>query len=655
MTNDSMLKFYSIFHLNLMYSSIAVEDRKKVIDLCYSPLLDLIDEGYPLALEPTAVTLEIIAEESPEWIHRFRLQVEAGICELIGSGYAQLIGPLVPDSVNRWNLSIGETIYQNLLGTTPKIAMINEMSYSGGLVHNYNVAGYEGVIMEWNNPRRFHPEWDKNQRYFPQTISGPGGETTKVLWADSIAFQKFQRYSHRETPLDEYVGYLHDHASTTNRFFPLYTNDVEIFDYRPGRFKTEEALHHGSEWDRIRLLYKTLDEATWAEHVLPSQVLSSPDGNSYPIIRLESPEQPIPVKKQEKYNITRWALTGRNDVLINTDCFRLFQQMSEQGCHDYGEWKDLCFLWSSDFRTHIENNRWLDYQKLMSKKLQEWQLPSASAEKPPSFTGVIKNQQADTENNPTLMLGNDMIAVELIKRKGLTIKALAFKACSKKPLIGTLEHGYYEDISFGADFYSGHFSLERANQHKLTDLSHLPYQVSGLAPEYERVMTSDENSSLRYTKTMEVQGHKFIMDLWLDFPIREYGTIRLGNFTFLPDAWDSESLYFATHNGGPELEEFSLKDTHFNHLDILSALVSSKHGLGVTNGVMIIGDKFKSVTIKHDPSILAMIPSVIFQRLSEDEFFLRVIYSIQESDETFREAAICQNFHAQWTLTMNKL
>ncbi|MGQ9812633.1 MAG: hypothetical protein ACUVQ2_04420 [Dissulfurimicrobium sp.] len=37
---------------------------------------------------------------------------------------------------------------------------------------------------------------------------------------------------------------------------------------------------------------------------------------------LKSAEQPVPVKKQAKYNLIRWALTGRDDFGLNTSCWQ---------------------------------------------------------------------------------------------------------------------------------------------------------------------------------------------------------------------------------------------------------------------------------------------------------------------------------------------
>ena len=60
--------------------------------------------------------------------------------------------------------------------------------------------------------------------------------------------------------------------------------------------------------------------------------------------------------------------------------------------------------------------------------------------------------------------------MSLNKIKGLTISDLWFKNIYKEPLVGTLPHGYYDEISLGADFYSGHAIIEKPGEHKITNL-----------------------------------------------------------------------------------------------------------------------------------------------------------------------------------------
>ena len=142
-------KGYIFFHLNLAFSSIEEESRADVIRDCYHPLLDLIEEtGVPTGIELTGWTLKQIERIDFGWIVRFKNLLESNSCELIGSGYCQIIGPLVPHKVNEWNQKLGLQEYTRLLGVQPKIALVNEMAYSDGLVEVYEKFGYQGLIMD---------------------------------------------------------------------------------------------------------------------------------------------------------------------------------------------------------------------------------------------------------------------------------------------------------------------------------------------------------------------------------------------------------------------------------------------------------------------------------------------------------------------------
>ena len=208
-----MLKLFSIFHLNIAYSSIEDAQRPEVVRRCYWPLQRLAERtGVPIAIEATGFTLETIAAIDPLWIDALRVLVASGQCEFVGSGYAQVIGPLVPAVVNAANLRIGHQVYERLLGFRPRLAFVNEQAYAAGLVQHYLDAGYHALVMEWDNPARAHPDWDPEWRYLPQIASGQHGETIPLIWNKAIAFQQFQRYAHDESSLDEYLAYLAGHV-----------------------------------------------------------------------------------------------------------------------------------------------------------------------------------------------------------------------------------------------------------------------------------------------------------------------------------------------------------------------------------------------------------------------------------------------------------
>jgi len=204
------LYLYSVFHLNLSFSSIPEADYPYIIKNCYSPLLDIADKGSAIAIEASGTTLREINRLSPSFIARLARLWKEGKCEFIGSGLSQIIMPLVPTEVNRWNLEYGARVYEDLLGQRPKVALVNEQTYSKGIVDLFVEAGYSTIIMDWNNCYR-HNRYSKELLYAPQTAMGL--ETgINVLWNNSIAFQKFQRFVHSSAAARDYKEYLASHC-----------------------------------------------------------------------------------------------------------------------------------------------------------------------------------------------------------------------------------------------------------------------------------------------------------------------------------------------------------------------------------------------------------------------------------------------------------
>jgi hypothetical protein len=610
-----------------MYSSIEETSRKEVIQKCYWPLIKLADMGIPIGVEVSAVTLAIINELDPNWISSLSIYIAENKIEFIGSGYSQIIGPLVPAKVNEWNQKLGLEYYRKLLGVTPKVALVNEMAYSGGIVEHYHNAGYDGLIMEWNNPRSAHSEWENEWRYKPRKAIGTDGTTMPLIWADSIAFQKFQRYTHGEFELNEYIEYLKSHIGGSDRFFPVYSNDVEIFDYRPGRYHTEAQFAGNSEWDRITKLYLYLSEQDWCSLVFPSDVLKGLGyENSSVDLILESPGQPIPVKKQEKYNINRWALTGRDDLGINTKCYKIYNSFIENDNTDPNDWKELCYLWSSDFRTHITEKRWNNYFERLDKQLAKCNRK------------VIKESREITENvkisedKKWVYAENNNYIVILNKSKGLVINKLVITKFGKISLLGTLNHGYYDDISLGADYYSGHAVIERLGGHKVTDLA----KVSPVYSDNDISINSyQKHGDYSISQSVQCVNEKIIFEKIIEADYLEKTIIHPYSFTINPEAWDKDSLYIGTHNGGSTFEKYYLKDENISHGDIYSSLISARHGFGNTEGVFIVGDKDKSIIFKCKMSASALVPSIIYKEM-DGVYFFRLQYSARERDETCR-------------------
>jgi hypothetical protein len=635
------LKGFSFFHLNLAYSAISVESRRDVIERCYWPLLRLARRRQlPFGIEASAWTLETISAIDSAWLVELRDLVTNGPCEFIGCGYAQVIGPLVPAEVNVANFRIGMQRYEALLGIRPKIALVNEQAYSAGLVPLYLEAGYEALIMEWNNPARSHPEWDAEWRYLPQYACGTGGVEIPLIWNKSVSFQKVQRYVHGEMELDEYLAYVLAHSGVPTRAFPIYGNDVEVFDFRPGRYMTEAPLHASGEWQRIEAMYAALQEHPNLEMVAPSDVLKMMNlqgaGNR---LHLETAAHPVPVKKQDKYNLLRWAVTGRDDLGINTLCWRISEMMRGSVSTTESDWAELCYLWSSDFRTHITEARWVEYRARLDKFAERWEVNKTLPETisvVPARTESSREEINVVRKGRFLDIEGKRFKVRLNCLRGMALESLIDLAVSELSLCGTLHHGYYDDIQWAADFYSGHLVFESPGRPKVTDLNAVEPDVAwedgavlikaaisttlGLVEKQWRINEKKGSVTLSY------RLH------WQDVDI---GSLRLGFLTLNPEVFAADSLCYQTHNGGRHLETFSLAQTDFDHGAPVSFLISANQALGLTSGEMQIVDDRSTIRILFDNSRHTAV-GLVSHRKIHNSYLCRFAFTLKELDDTSR-------------------
>lgn len=633
-----MLSLYAIFHLNLAFSSIEEELRAEVVRRCYWPLLRLARElKLPFGIEITGYTLESVAAIDPSWVAELR-ELCAGECELVASGHAQLIGPLVPAEVNRQNLRLGNLTYERLLGVRPRIVLVNEQAYAAGLMGHYLEAGFEALVMEWDNPAYHHPQWHPNWRYLPQIAAGQHGEEMPVIWNNSIFFQKFQRYVHGELELDEYLALIDRHGDGSVRAIPLYGNDVEIFDFRPGRFTTEAVMEY-DEWERIRALFSRLLREGRYNFIPPSQLLGllqEPGAGNR--LSLESPESPIPVKKQEKYNITRWAVTGRDDIGINSDCQRLHDALVAKGDATDEDWRELCYLWSSDFRTHITPRRWKSYRSRLNSFSRRQGIAPPQTLASDGIETLPPEVVVQRNDDRYLSVETPGLRLKLNLRRGMAFDSLIFPRIHENSLCGTLSHGYFDDITTAADFYTGHLVYETHGRPRVTDLSPADPLVRWHPDERTVTVTATFATPFgAMTKQISIYPDECIVsiDYLLDWPVIPVGSLRLGNVTLNPEAFDPSSLTFRTHNGGYEPETFSTANRRIFHGEATSFLVSAKQGLGITEGVVEIGDAHKALQLKVDRSLSPLL-GLVTSRPVGSSYFFRFSFSASEMDETSR-------------------
>ncbi len=634
-------RLYSFFHLNMMFSSIPVEKRKMVINRCYWPLLK-IAEKYPFfpGIELTGITLEIIQSLDPQWVHFFKTLLSEKKCDLIGSGYAQIIGPLVPHGLNQKNIELGNQVYQDILGIQPSLAFINEHAFSRGILPLYIEQGFRGIIMEWENAYLANQHWPKQLKYYPQLASGNQDSGLPVIWNSALSFQKLQRLAHGEIQQSEYMAFIESQNISDDAYFPFYGNDAEIFDFRPGRYKTEPEHNEQGEWRKISNIVQLLCTSPAFTFTLPSTILSAKrHTHAWRRIDLCSEHQPVPVKKQVKYNLSRWAVTGINDYQINILCHALYRQLNH--VHSTAsDWRRLCELWSSDYRTHIEKQRWRDFLHRLEHMCKKYGIQPLTIEDALAISGTGQSKKEKQWHirryNNILRIKNNQILLELNTRRGLAIQNLTFPEVHPLPLIGTLTHGFFDDIRYTADYYSGHSVLEIPGWPKDSDLNPATSEYSETETGQFVISAKVPMQACTLLKTITLDpgiSRVYISYQWT-FESQPLGSLRAGVITLNPDAFDRQSIFYATHNGGFDIERFEipLKRTIAQDRPV-NTLISSSGGIGMTEGVIWMGDNRKSIDIRFAPYAHRPLGLLHFVDIG-DKYFFRLSQSLLEIDDT---------------------
>jgi hypothetical protein len=365
------LSLFTVFHANLAFSSIPPDDVGRVLDRCVWPLVDAAGRpGVRLGLELPADSLELLARVDPLLLAAMQERIAAGRLEIVGSGLVQSILPLVPADVGARNLRRGQEVYRARLGAAPRIGYLHEQTYAAGLVPLYRDAGFEALIAEWENPASAHG-WPESLRYRAAWVEGTGGTRLPCLWNSSVLFQRVQRYAYGEIELDELLALLGAHHDPgAARTLCVYGNDCEVFDYRPGAASLRYGGGPVGEWTRLVALFDAIAADARFTLVTPSAALAAhpPQG---PALRLESAAAPLPTKKQAKYNVTRWAICGRDNVRLNARCHALSRRLALVGALERAGGGTLAIpegavarladgvvrLWGSDLRTHTTEAR----------------------------------------------------------------------------------------------------------------------------------------------------------------------------------------------------------------------------------------------------------------------------------------------------------
>jgi hypothetical protein len=613
---------YKIYHANLAFSAIPEGKLEEVIDKCYFSLLDFVEKtNTKIGLEISGYSLEIIQELRPTWIEKFKELSNQGLIELIGSGYMQIIAPLVPYKVNLQNQKIGLETYINILGITPKIAFINEQTFSKSLVDLYYEVGYEALIMEWNNAYSLNNKIKKDFAYSPIIVKGIN-KTLPILWSDSILFQKFQRTVHGERDMDFYINFVKQYTKEY-KAVPIYSSDLEIFNFRPGRFETEQLIKN-DEWEIVANIVEKLKQ--FCKFELPSKVLEmNLDKNKK--VSLTTSLNPIIVKKQEKYSLSRWAACGRGANYINTLCYKYFKKI--KNIDDLSQWKLLLKYWGSDYRTHITETKWgkaiNDLENLVASKNNDIQI-------------LKKSNQNFYEKGNLVIFKKNNLKIIFDKRKGLILDTIFIN--NKKFPICTIKHGELDLIKHGADFFTGTTIIESSETKKISDLVEAEeinyYKIDENIFKIESSLQMKNGIKELKSWIIDEKNNSITFDLILDCPLFIRGSIRVGILT-LDKTFASKNGSIKIKNGNKYYEKMNLKNNEINQHIPKSLTQSSQSGLGCTNGIMKFKNDDSSFQIKIDREI--SYPFIILQN-NKDKFgyLTRVYFSLQELDDTLKES-----------------
>lgn len=628
---------YKIYHANLAFSAIPEDKLEEVIDKCYFPLLEFVKKtNTKVGLEITGYSLEIIKRLRPDWIEIFKELYKKGLMELIGSGYMQIIGPLVPYEVNLKNQNIGLEVYKEILGIVPNIVFVNEQTFCNSLVDLYSEVGYNALVMEWNNSYSLNNKIKKSNTYTPIIVKGYKKELP-VLWSDSILFQKFQRTVHGERKIDFYVNFIKQYVKQY-KAIPIYSSDLEIFNFRPGRFETEYLVKN-NEWDLIAKIVEELK--SFLNFELPSVILNK-CLNKDKKVSLSTNENLIIVKKQEKYSLSRWAACGRGANYINTLCYRYYKKIKSSG--NSIKWKLLLKYWGSDYRTHITEDKWnnaiSELEKLTIKEIVN---EEESAKSIGNFY----------ENDNLIIYKNDKLEVSFDKNKGLTLDTILIEG--KKFPICTIKHGELDLIKHGADFFTGTTIIESSETKKISDLIEVEdiqyYKIDKFKSKIESLISMKNGIKEKKSWLIDEKNNTIKFDLILNCPNFIRGSIRLGIIT-LDKTFALKNGVLKVKNGNKNYEKIDLKNSEINHHTTKSLTQSSISGVGCTNGIIKLRNDEFSFKIKVDRE--SSYPFIMIQNNKDKLGYLtRIYFSAQELDDTLKENNSNKSFRLKYTIKLS--
>ena len=412
----------------------------------------------------------------------------------------------------------------------------------------------------------------------------------------------------------------------SDRALCIYASDAEIFDFRPGRYKTEEQCS-GREWDMLAGALAALGREPLMRLIAPGAALGAAAHRAAnQTLRLETAACPVPVKKQRKYNLSRWAVTGRDDLGVNAACERIYRGMADRDATD-ADWKELCYLWASDFRTHITEKRWAGFVARLTAAETKWRGAGTGASSRDARPG---NRSRVTSRSKRRASSPASTAAAASPSRRCALRRM------RPPTIGGLPHGHFDDIALQADWYTGDCVFEAPGEHKITDLE---WCETTHQRGYRRWHKSSVDGSIRRADRSTRPCASMRSGRASSSISSSTGTIGVAaacawaTSPCCPMPSTGRPCRLTTHNGGREPETYPLHGATIEHGAPVSFLVSSSFGLGMTEGWAELGDARTRIRIEVDRTTAPLLGLLTHKRVG-GSLFCQLMLSALELDET---------------------
>ena len=288
------------------------------------------------------------------------------------------------------------------------------------------------------------------------------------------------------------------------------------------------------------------------------------------------------------------------------------------------------------------NNKKLVFQIEEKQKYKDGSLRSVKLVLQPTVKSkenielkFLEKKEGNVVKIKTNVVTTKNVELKLLEKKGATIEELKFPSINKKPLLGLLEHGTFEDTKLSPDFFSGHTVTFDRNMNKITDLVKTEiFQEEG-NDTIRKILMAELNLPFGHLKKIYyVYVNEPRVDLRLIFDFKEFkpAYFRTGIMTFVPDAFDKKDLQYSTHNGG-DITTHKISE-NISQDESIDPRLSSSGCLGATEGIVDFGDNNSGVTIFTDKSEWYSVPMINFHNSEEKKFFFRISHSFSELDDT---------------------